>query len=417
MKSNHWKPALVGIAGLIWLTILIQSGVIFSSPPNTDAALGEPQPTPTTLVTMTAPLKAASTQPVKSNSSPPPGPAASPTATATVAAVYHEVQPGEVPGLIAAEYGIEVEALLEINQISDPTTLQIGQQLRIPVIPSPPSQPGPATPLPSPVPSPTPLNHIVQAGDTLLALAAQYDTSVEAIMIANEISDPRGLQIGQELLIPPDKGSILGVPTTIHEIAGGDTLLGLAARYGSTLDDILATNPDLEPTSLQIGQKLVIPLTQPDAKLAARPSLPRITTPAEPSGQLSALEQATFDAVNTQRQLQGMPPLALDEQLTGPARAHAQDMVSRGYFSHVTPEGLTLRDRLAANGLDLNWVGENIQRNVQAPEQAAGYAVEWFMGSRPHRNNILHEHFNRVGIGVAEGPPGWYTFVLNFAGD
>jgi uncharacterized protein YkwD len=112
-----------------------------------------------------------------------------------------------------------------------------------------------------------------------------------------------------------------------------------------------------------------------------------------------------------------MSPLAIDEQLTGTARAHAQDMVSRGYFSHVTPEGLTLRDRLAGNGIDLNWVGENIQRNVQAPEQAAGYAVDWFMGSRPHRNNILHEHFNRVGIGVAEGPPGWYTFVLNFAGD
>jgi uncharacterized protein YkwD len=132
---------------------------------------------------------------------------------------------------------------------------------------------------------------------------------------------------------------------------------------------------------------------------------------------MSALEQAMFNAVNIQRQTQGMTPFTVDEQLTTVARAHAQDMVTRGYFSHVTPEGLALRDRLEAAGLSLNWVGENIQRNTQTADIAAQYATDWFMSSRPHRNNILHEHYTRLGVGVAEGPPGWYTFVLVFAGD
>jgi uncharacterized protein YkwD len=92
-------------------------------------------------------------------------------------------------------------------------------------------------------------------------------------------------------------------------------------------------------------------------------------------------------------------------------------MVGRSYFSHVTPEGTTLQDRLAASGLLTNWTGENIQRNVQPLDQSAAYALNWFMSSRPHRTNILHTDYSRLGVGVAEGPTGWYTFVLVFAGD
>lgn len=308
---------------------------------------------------------------------------------------------------------------MTINKIDDPTTLQIGQRLLIPitVTPSPSPTPTSSTPQPSPTAAPTPLIHTVQAGEVLLAIAAEYDTTVEAIMLANEITDPRTLQIGQQLLIPPDKGSPLGVKTVIHQIVAGDTLLGLAAAYGSTLDDILATNPELEPTSLQIGQKIIVPLTQPRANpISSNPTLPRITSPVESPPGLAALEQQMVSAVNTQRQAQGLTPYAVDEQLTSLARTHAQDMTVRGYFSHVTLEGKTIRDRFEERGLDYYWVGENIQRNVQPVEQTVGYAINWFMNSRVHRNNILHANYNRLGVGVTEGPPGWYTFVLVFAG-
>jgi uncharacterized protein YkwD len=39
------------------------------------------------------------------------------------------------------------------------------------------------------------------------------------------------------------------------------------------------------------------------------------------------------------------------------------------------------------------------------------------MADPPHRANILHQNFNRLGVGVAQGESGWYTFVLDFAGD
>ena len=123
------------------------------------------------------------------------------------------------------------------------------------------------------------------------------------------------------------------------------------------------------------------------------------------------------EAVNVERQAHGLPSLTADEQLTLVARTHGRDMVARGYFSHVTPEGITLRGRLEEHGLSLNWVGENIQRNVQLPTETVQYASDWFMNSRPHRHNMLHPRFSRIGVSVSEGPPGWYTFVLVFSGE
>ena len=51
-------------------------------------------------------------------------------------------------------------------------------------------------------PTPTPQRHRVQAGDTLIDIAARYDVSVEDLQSLNGIGDPRGLQIGQSLEIP-----------------------------------------------------------------------------------------------------------------------------------------------------------------------------------------------------------------------
>lgn len=318
-----------------------------------------------------------------------------------------------MPGVIAAAYGISVDLLMRLNNIADPTVLQIGQRLFIPVT----ITPTPATPPPSPSPTPEPRYYIIQKGDVLLAIAAEYETTVEAIMIVNNIADPRSLQIGQKLFIPTDKGSILGVPTKIYEIKTGDTLLGLATLYGSTLADILATNPELEPERLKVGQKIAIPLTQPKFNPNADPTLPRITSPAAPSPNFTTLEQEMVAAVNAARQTNGLPTLTVDETLTVVARAHGQDMVSRGYFSHVSPEGITLDGRMLEHGLDLNWSGENIQRNVQATSDTVQYAANWFMSSRPHRQNILHSRYSRLGVSVTEGPPSWYTFVLVFGGD
>ncbi len=54
----------------------------------------------------------------------------------------------------------------------------------------------------TPTPTPVPQQHRVEAGDTLIGIAARYGVTVEDLQELNEISDPRGLQIGQRLAIP-----------------------------------------------------------------------------------------------------------------------------------------------------------------------------------------------------------------------
>ena len=64
--------------------------------------------------------------------------------------------------------------------------------------------PAPATPAPTATPTvtPTPIVYRVQTGDTLLAIAAKFGVTAEAIQEANGVVDPRRLQVGQELIIP-----------------------------------------------------------------------------------------------------------------------------------------------------------------------------------------------------------------------
>ena len=74
----------------------------------------------------------------------------------------------------------------------------------------------PSTPLPTPTPTatPTPVIHVVAKGDNLLALSYEYDVSLQALIEANAIENPRSLSIGQRLVIPREgEGSAAGGPT------------------------------------------------------------------------------------------------------------------------------------------------------------------------------------------------------------
>jgi LysM repeat protein len=69
--------------------------------------------------------------------------------------------------------------------------------------PTTPPSPTAAAPIPSPSPSPQNEVYTVVSGDTLSEIAQEFDTTVEAIMQANDLEDPDMLSIDEELIIPP----------------------------------------------------------------------------------------------------------------------------------------------------------------------------------------------------------------------
>ncbi len=73
----------------------------------------------------------------------------------------------------------------------------------VPAAPPPPALPT-SVPAAAPEPSPTaaPQTHVVKPGDTPVAIAQRYRIKVEDLLAANNITDPRKLQVGQTLRIP-----------------------------------------------------------------------------------------------------------------------------------------------------------------------------------------------------------------------
>lgn len=112
----------------------------------------------------------------------------------------------------------------------------------------------------------------------------------------------------------------------------------------------------------------------------------------------SDLEDTMLELVNGERSKRGLHLLKPDPVLAELARAHSRDMYARGYFSHVTPDGRDLADRMRTARLGYLAAGENL---ALAPTLIAAH--QGLMHSPGHRANILRPQFGRVGIGVLDG--------------
>lgn len=109
--------------------------------------------------------------------------------------------------------------------------------------------------------------------------------------------------------------------------------------------------------------------------------------------------------VNSYRVSRGLPALVWDGRAAAVAKAHSRDMFEEGYFSHTSPDGRSLRDRLKARALHYSSAGENI-----AWGQRTGRDVlEAWLRSKGHRRNIEGRDFTHHGVGKV-GP--YWTHIL-----
>ena len=136
------------------------------------------------------------------------------------------VQAGDYLSLIAQRFGVTVAAILAANNISNPNLLFVGQVLTIPggggtTNPTPVPTSGNPPPTSTPAPS-TGGSYTVQRGDTLSAIARRFNVTLQALMSANNISNPNLIFVGQVLTIPGAGGTTnpTPVPTSAPPPAG-----------------------------------------------------------------------------------------------------------------------------------------------------------------------------------------------------
>lgn len=141
---------------------------------------------------------------------------------------------------------------------------------------------------------------------------------------------------------------------------------------------------------------------------------------AQDGADASALRAQALEAVNAARAEAGLDALAADDALDRAARAHAEDMLARGYHAHVDPDGGTPRERFLAAGGD-RWAvsGENIATCSgcpvpPGPERVADFQAGW-MQSPGHRDNVLSPGFDAFGYAIV-GADGEVYAAQTFSG-
>ncbi|MDD4517524.1 MAG: LysM domain-containing protein [Limnochordia bacterium] len=167
----------------------------------------------------------------------------------------YTVVPGDTLFFIAQRFGTTVNAILAVNpQITNPNLIFPGQVICIPS----------AAPPPPPVcPSGT-FAYTVVPGDTLFFIAQRFGTTVNAILAVNpQITNPNLIFPGQVICIPsagPPPPPVCPAGTFAYTVVPGDTLFFIAQRFGTTVNAILAVNPQItNPSLIFPGQVICIP--------------------------------------------------------------------------------------------------------------------------------------------------------------
>ena len=96
----------------------------------------------------------------------------------------------------------------------------------------------------------------VQSGDTLSEIAARYGTTVNELMSLNGISNPNLIYPGEVLRI---RGNVSGSVAT-YTVQSGDTLSEIAARYGTTVNELVNLNEINNPNLIYTGEVLRLSL-------------------------------------------------------------------------------------------------------------------------------------------------------------
>ena len=210
----------------------------------------------------------------------------------------YTIRSGDTLSSIASRYQTSVSALARANSIANPNVIYAGRTLQIP-------DGFDATP-PAPVNlsgQSSTQNYTVQSGDTLSGIAARFGTSVAALASRNGISNPNLIYVGQRLAVGGVAAPVTTTPTpapvsgsSTYSVRPGDTLSGIASRYNTTVSTLAQLNGISNPNLIYVGQTLRLPGGSGPAPVNPTGPVPGPTTGGISAGQLRAIMPNLSDA-------------------------------------------------------------------------------------------------------------------------
>ena len=187
---------------------------------------------------------------------------------ATVAAesavpATHRIAPGDTVSSIAARYGLDMNEVLRINNLSPSSIIYAGKELKLTGTAKAPAAPAAQA---SPAGS-----YTVKPGDTLSAIAAKHGVSLQSVLSANNLSMTSVIYPGEKLTLGSGASAAAPAPADpapaapaapaapqaeTYTVVPGDTLGAIAARHGVSLQSVLSANNLSMNSIIRPGQKL-----------------------------------------------------------------------------------------------------------------------------------------------------------------
>jgi uncharacterized protein YkwD len=125
-------------------------------------------------------------------------------------------------------------------------------------------------------------------------------------------------------------------------------------------------------------------------------------------------ERSVLAEMNRVRAQHGLGPLRFDATLQRAARAHTRSMVARNVFAHGD-----FASRMRRFGVRAPFLAENLAWGSGSASSPQALVQMW-LNSPPHRRNLLHAGFRRVGVGALmstfSGASGARVVTADFAG-
>lgn len=297
---------------------------------------------------------------------------------------YYTVQSGDTLSGIALKFSTTSSKLAQLNSISNPNLIYVGQRLLV-------TQSSNSNSSSSGQSSSTTTNtetssasYTVKSGDTLSGIASQYNTTVNQIVSLNQLSNPNLIYVGQVLKLKNSQttnsssSSSSTAATTVgtYTVKAGDTLSAIASRYSTSSSTLASLNSLSNPNLIYVGQVLKVSSNASTSSSTSSSANSTVTTAAsytvKAGDTLSAIAAkygTTYQALASTNSISNPNDIYVGQVIKVSATATAASSQAASSTnsngSYTVKSGDTLYGIALANGL--NWQTLAKQNGISDP--------------------------------------------------
>lgn len=297
---------------------------------------------------------------------------------------YYTVQSGDTLSGIALKFSTTSSKLAQLNSISNPNLIYVGQRLLVNQSSSSNSSSSGQSSSTTTNTETSSASYTVKSGDTLSGIASQYNTTVNQIVSLNQLSNPNLIYVGQVLKLKNSQttnsssSSSSTAATTVgtYTVKAGDTLSAIASRYSTSSSTLASLNSLSNPNLIYVGQVLKVSSNASTSSSTSSSANSTVTTAAsytvKAGDTLSAIAAkygTTYQALASTNSISNPNDIYVGQVIKVSATATAASSQAASSTnsngSYTVKSGDTLYGIALANGL--NWQTLAKQNGISDP--------------------------------------------------